>query len=92
MRLLRSVHGNGYTLGDSLSPTMIHCIIRRYGRSIGIPNLAPHDLRRTYSRLARLGGAPMETIQHSLGHASISTTEIYVRTGEEANAGDFIKL
>lgn len=92
MKLLRSVAINGTTLGAALSPSAIHSIVHRYGRSIGIADLAPHDLRRTYARLSRLGGAPLETIQHSLGHTSVKTTEIYVKTGEEANAGDFIKL
>jgi integrase len=90
-RVLRSISPAG-ALSQSLSAASIHSIIKRYGAMIGVPDLAPHDLRRTYSRLARLGGAPLETIQHSLGHASVQTTERYVRTGEEANAGDFIKL
>ena len=91
MKLLRSVSPAG-ALTQSLSPAAIHQIVSRHGRTIGVPDLAPHDLRRTYSRLARLGGCPLETIQHSLGHASVQTTERYVRTGEEANAGDWIKL
>ena len=45
-----------------------------------------------HARLAREGGAPMETIQKTLGHASLRTTEIYTSTGEEANAGDFLRL
>lgn len=76
----------------SLSGANIRRIVRKYGRMIGVPDLNPHDLRRTHARLARLGGAPLETIQHTLGHASVKTTELYCRTGEEANAGDFIDL
>jgi integrase len=90
-RVLRSVQHDG-TINRSLSPAAIRDIVRRYGPKIGVPGLAPHDLRRTCARLARLGGAPMEVIQHTLGHANQKTTEIYTQTGEEANAGDFIQL
>ena len=43
-----------------------------------MPNLAPHDLRRTFAKLAHQGGARVEQIQLSLGHASIQTTELYL--------------
>jgi integrase len=86
--LLRSVRSDG-TINGSLSTTAVRDIVRQYGQRIGVLGLNPHDLRRTHARLARLGGAPLEVIQHSLGHASSRTTEIYCRTGEEANAGDF---
>jgi integrase len=40
--------------------------------------LAPHDLRRSYAKLAHKGRAALEQIQLSLGHASIVTTERYL--------------
>ena len=89
--LLRAVRRDG-SINGSLSSSAVRDIVRRYGRAIGVPDLAPHDLRRTHARLAREGGAPMETIQKTLGHASLRTTEIYTSTGEEANAGDFLQL
>ena len=92
-KLLRSFTISGSLRSSgSLSPGAVRAIVRAYGTKIGVPDLNPHDLRRTYARLSRLGGAPLETIQHSLGHASVKTTELYCRTGEEANAGDFIDL
>jgi len=68
--LLRSVASAG-TINDSLSPSAIRDIVRRYGAVIGVPDLTPQDIRRTCGRLARLGGAPLETIQHTLGHADV---------------------
>jgi integrase len=41
-------------------------------------DLACHDLRRTFAQLAREGGADLEQIAFSLGHASIATTERYL--------------
>jgi len=43
-----------------------------------VANLAPHDLRRTFAKLADRAGSPLAQIQKSLGHASVQTTERYV--------------
>jgi integrase len=40
--------------------------------------LGPHDLRRTFGKLAHKGGSPLEQIQLSFGHASLTTTERYL--------------
>ena len=40
--------------------------------------ITPHDLRRTFAKLAHQGRAPLEQIQITLGHASIQTTERYL--------------
>ena len=53
-------------------------VVRLYGDRIGIPDLAPHDLRRTFAKLAHKGRAALEQIQLSLGHASVQTTERYL--------------
>ena len=90
-RLLRSISASG-TINGSLSATAVRDIVQRYGARIGIPDLNPHDLRRSFAKLARDGGAGLETVQKSLGHASMRTTELYLQTGEEANAGDYIRL
>ena len=87
--ILRSIRRDG-SINGSLSSSAVRDIVRRYGRAIGVPDLAPHDLRRSHGRLAREAGCPMETIQKALGHASIRTTELYTSTGEEANSGDYI--
>lgn len=89
--LLRSIRADG-TINGSLSTGAVRAIVQRCGASIGVPELNPHDLRRSLARAARRAGAPLETIQHTLGHASVRTTEIYTRTGEEANAGDYFDL
>ena len=45
---------------------------------IGVPALAPHDLRHKFAKLAHTGHSALEQIQLSLGHASIQTTERYL--------------
>lgn len=61
--------------GDRLTARRIFQIVRSAGGAIGVPSLAPHDLRRTFARLAHRGKSALEQIQLSLGHASVMTTE-----------------
>lgn len=49
-------------------------------------SIAPHDLRRTFAKLARKGGSDMAQIQLVLGHQSIQTTEKYI--GEQLDLTD----
>ena len=40
----------------------------------GLEGVTPHDLRRSFGSLARLGGADLRYVQKAIGHASITTT------------------
>jgi len=66
-----------------LSDKMIWHIVSRYAASSGLPNLAPHDLRRTCAKLCRAAGGELEQIQFLLGHASIQTTERYLGSRQD---------
>ena len=59
----------GVNKGDSLTPQGVWRCVEKYS------DVAPHDLRRTYAKLAHKGGAKLDQIQLSLGHASLTTTE-----------------
>ncbi len=52
-------------------------LVVHHRRRIGV-EITPHDLRRTFAKLAHQGRVPLEQIQLSLGHASIQTTERYL--------------
>jgi integrase len=71
--------------GDSITPTAIYKQVRRYAQQIGV-EIRPHDLRRTFGKLARDAGAPIDQIKESLGHSNVRTTEIYL--GERQNLRD----
>jgi integrase len=74
-RVFRSLRkGDGTTLGAGLSTQAIADVVAAYAGRLGI-DVAPHDCRRTFAKLALKGGARLEQIQLSLGHASIRTTE-----------------
>src|SRR5688572_13703239 len=45
---------------------------------LGVPKLAPHDLRRSCARLWHTAGGELEQIQFLLGHVSVQTTEKYL--------------
>lgn len=64
--------------GAQLSAQGIWRVVEQYAGALGFQNIAPHDLRRTYAKLAHKGGAAIEQISLNLGHANIKTTEVYL--------------
>jgi site-specific recombinase XerD len=76
--VLRAVNKSDHVLpAVVISPQSVLNIVKGYGVDLGF-NLTPHDLRRTFAKLAHVGHAALEQIQLSLGHASILTTERYL--------------
>ncbi len=73
-RIFRSVNRGGRLAGDGMTPQAIYTVVATYAGA----DAAAHDLRRTFAKLAHKGGAPLEQIQLTLGHASIQTTERYL--------------
>lgn len=84
---------DGKVLEPITTTQAIYRAVQKYGKAIGRPDVAPHDLRRTYAKLARAAGAPLEQIQITLGHDSLATTEKYLGTDIDfQNApGDYIR-
>ena len=76
--VFRALNNRHELTGAALLPQNIMEAVEKYGRQIGVAKLAPHDLRRTFAKLAHKGRAALEQIQLSLGHASIVTTERYL--------------
>jgi integrase len=77
-RVFRPVNKGGRVGGAGMTSQAVFKIVVEYGRALGFKSVAPHDLRRTFAKLAHKGNAPLEQIQFSLGHASIQTTERYL--------------
>lgn len=92
--VFRAIHKGGFITRDTMTPQAIRDVVKQYGTEIGAPDLAAHDLRRTYAKLARKGGSDMEQIQLSLGHASIKTTQKYLGTDQDLTdaPGDHLGL
>ena len=56
----------------------IYNVVLCYADKVRVGKIAPHDLRRTFAKLAHKGGSGLDQIQLSLGHGSIQTTERYL--------------
>lgn len=65
-------------IGDSLSTTSIYNAVERYSMAALGRKIAPHDLRRSFAKIARKNGALLEQIMQNLGHESLETTQTYL--------------
>jgi site-specific recombinase XerD len=77
-RVFRPVNKGDNLVRESMTSQSIFETVKAYAGAIGLANIAPHDLRRSFAKLAHKGRAALEQIQLSLGHASIQTTERYL--------------
>lgn len=63
--------------GGRLSRQSVHVICERYGRQVGLVGLHSHTLRHSFATHMLAGGADLRVLQEILGHADISTTQVY---------------
>lgn len=76
--VFRSMNRHGQIIGEQMTPQAIRDVVVEFAGRRGFDGIAPHDLRRTFAKLAHKGGAGVDQIQLSLGHASMQTTEAYL--------------
>lgn len=71
--------------GGALTRQGMWQIVRKHARSVGIDDarISPHVLRHSAATHMVEGGADLRTVQEMLGHASISTTQVYTRVSPQ---------
>ncbi|MGA0333462.1 MAG: site-specific tyrosine recombinase XerD [Kiritimatiellia bacterium] len=70
--------------GKALTRARLWQLIRQLALEAGLPHgVHPHSLRHSFASHLLSAGAPLRTIQEMLGHADISTTQIYTHVDQQ---------
>ena len=72
--------------GERLTRQGFWLIIKGYARQAGISEITPHMLRHSFAILMLQGGMELRSVQELLGHAHISTTQVYNQLARESVA------
>jgi integrase/recombinase XerD len=83
-------HGKGTpalflnTRGGRLSRQSGWSVLKAAAERAGIPDVSPHTLRHSFATHLLRGGADIRVVQELLGHASVTTTQIYTFVTRDA--------
>jgi site-specific recombinase XerD len=79
--------------GEQLSRRVVHRQVQRLAKRVGIKKrVHPHTFRHAFAVEMLREGIDIVTIQRSLGHTSLATTETYLRSLEPRHAVEAVRL
>lgn len=65
------------SLGKPITRQIVHEFVSEYGKKCGLEGVSPHTLRHSFATHLIQNNADIRSVQQMLGHADISTTQIY---------------
>jgi integrase/recombinase XerD len=90
--LLRDTQENALFLnhrGKRLTRQGLWLIIKGHVQAAGLDaGVTPHTLRHSFATHKLHGGAKLREVQRLLGHANISTTQVYTEVDQRENASE----
>ena len=70
--------------GGGLTRQGLYKIVQRHAKEVGLGDkMSPHTLRHTFATHLLAGGCDLRAVQEMLGHADISTTQVYTHLSAE---------
>jgi integrase len=87
MNVFRAVNKGGEVTGAAMTDQAIASLVGDYAATCGLGHIGAHDLRRTFAKLAHRGGAALDQIQLSLGHASLKDNRKILGAGARPDRG-----
>jgi integrase/recombinase XerD len=70
--------------GATLTRQGLYKIIQRHAKAVGLDGkMSPHTLRHTFATHLLSGGCDLRSVQEMLGHADVSTTQLYTHLSRE---------
>jgi integrase/recombinase XerD len=70
--------------GGSLTRQGLYKIVRRHAVTAGLADrISPHTLRHTFATHLLAGGCDLRSVQEMLGHADVSTTQLYTHLSSQ---------
>lgn len=76
--------------GRPIERVRVWQIVKHWAKAAGLQNVHPHMLRHSFATHLLMGGADLRVVQTLLGHADITTTQIYTHV-DRSQLRDVIK-